>query len=335
MPCFKPLNAWVSSEDSLTGKKTIAFANYGSSPVESRLKLPCGRCIGCRLDRSRSWAIRCLKEAEQHQENCFITLTYNERNLPEGATLVKKHFQDFMKRFRKAYPDKKIRFFHAGEYGSEWQQLGGGEMVPIEGTIGRPHYHAIIFNHDFEDKIFYSKRNDVPLYISPKLQKIWGKGFSSVGTVTFESAAYVARYIMKKVTGDQADSHYQQVPATEEFLKLRVSPFTGEIYPILPEYTTMSRKPGIGKDWIDKYMDEVFPDDFVVVKGKKMPVPQYFRQIYQERDPEAAERLAKERLEKAKTNPDNSRKRLSARLKVAEARSKMLPRNLNSTRINQ
>lgn len=221
-----------------------------------------------------------------------------------------------------------IRFYHAGEYGSEFKQLAGGEWVPIEGTIGRPHYHAIIFNYDFKDKIFYSKRNGTPLYISPTLSRIWGKGFCSVGTVTFESAAYVARYIMKKVTGDQAESHYSQIPATEEYQKLRINPSSGEIYPIQPEYTTMSRRPGIGRDWIEKYMDEVFPNDEVIIGGKQMNTPNYYRQIYQEVNPDESERLANERMERARNSPDNTPERLESRFKCAQKRLGMLPRNL-------
>ena len=345
MGCFKPLDAWSPTERSASGKRIISFNKNDASPSWEKLRLPCGQCIGCRLDRSRSWAIRCLHEAQGWDDNCFITLTYSNEHLPGAASLVKKDFQDFMKRLRKEFVptnpfnrdiDKDrwqefhekhcIRFFHAGEYGVEWTD----NDLPIEGSIGRPHYHAIIFNHDFKDKIHYCNRNDTPLFISPTLSRIWGMGFCSVGTVTFESAAYVARYIMKKVTGDLADDHYAQLPHTEEYLRHRVDPSTGEIFRIQEEYTTMSRRPGIGRRWIEKYIDEVFPDDFVSINGQKLQTPGYYRDIYQERDPEAAEALCRARLEKARENPDNAPHRLEAREKVAKRKLGMLPRNLKT-----
>jgi len=120
--------------------------------------LPCGRCIGCRLERSRQWAVRMMHEASLHQDNCFITLTYDNEHLPKNASLVKRDFQLFMKRLRKAYPAVRIRFFHCGEYGEQY---------------GRPHYHAILFGFDFPDKYFLGKRNQFPVWRSASLERLW------------------------------------------------------------------------------------------------------------------------------------------------------------------
>ena len=179
-----------------------------SQIISQRSTVACGQCVGCRLERSRQWAIRCVHESQMHEQNCFITLTYSDEFLPENGSLQLKHFQDFMKRLR-FHVGGGIRFFHCGEYGEE---------------NGRPHHHAIIFNHDFADKKVWKTNNGVVLYRSKILEELWPYGFATVGCVSFESAAYVARYITKKVNGDMADSHYLGRE---------------------PEYITMSRRPGV------------------------------------------------------------------------------------------
>jgi hypothetical protein len=134
MPCYFPITAWRSKDGkNEAGKWPVVFkptAGY----LDKELKLPCGRCIGCRLERSRQWAVRCVHEASLHEKNCFITLTYSPENLPKDGSLDVSHFQKFMKRFRKRFGPG-IRFFHCGEYGE---------------SLSRPHYHACIFGFDFE-----------------------------------------------------------------------------------------------------------------------------------------------------------------------------------------
>lgn len=265
-------------------------------PVE----VPCGQCVGCRLERSRQWAIRCYHEAQLHEENAFITLTYDDDHLPEGSTLVKKHYQDFMKRLRFRYRDRTIRYFQCGEYGE---------------TTHRPHYHACLFGFDFTDKRLFSTRGGVRLYTSDELNLIWGMGHCTVGEVTFQSAAYVARYIMKKVTGDEAEKHYEIL-----------DPDTGEIYSREPEYTTMSRRPGIGKGWLEKYHDEVYPSDFIVVNGVRMQPPKYYDAQQPE---ESLEWLKHARVKRAASRAhDNTPERLRTREKVKKAQLGHLKRTV-------
>ncbi|AXH74125.1 MAG: replication initiator protein [Microviridae sp.] len=191
MPCFKPLDAWRDPSNP-SGKLIFSYnAKRCGSPAPD-LKVPCGQCVGCRLERSRQWAIRCVHEASLHKKNCFITLTYNDEHLPENSSLDYRVFQLFMKRLRKKYGDN-IRFYMCGEYGE---------------NFGRPHFHACLFNHDFSDKKLWKTVNKMPLFRSAELEELWPFGFSSIGSVTFESAAYVARYIMKKITGEAAEKHY-------------------------------------------------------------------------------------------------------------------------------
>lgn len=201
------------------------------------------------------WATRCLHEASLYKENCFLTLTYDEENLPWDQSVNKKHFQDFMKRLRSANNDKRIRYFHCGEYGEE---------------LRRPHYHALIFNHDFQDRTLWKKNPNGDLYTSETLSKLWPMGFSTVGAITWGSAAYCARYTQKKITGQKADDHYWGITDTGIEIQLE------------PEYATMSLKPGIGKDWFDRFKDDCFPSDFITVAGKKKRIPKYYDKLLAE-----------------------------------------------------
>lgn len=248
MPCFRPLTAYRTRERDEKGKFGIVF-NPVKGYADIRQQVPCGQCIGCRLERSRQWAIRCVHEASLHDENCFITLTYDDKHLPRDGSLHVEDFQKFMKRVRKKHEDKKIRFFHCGEYGD---------------AMGRPHFHAIIFGLDFRDRKGYTIRKGSVLS-SDELAQLWPNGFNAVGDVTFESAAYVARYITKKVTGDRAEKHYE-----------RIDYKTGEVINLRPEYTTMSRRPGIAHGWIEKYHPEVYPCDEVIMRGRQMKPPRYY-----------------------------------------------------------
>lgn len=271
--------------------------------------VPCGQCIGCRLERSRQWAIRCTHEVSLHEKNCFITLTYAPEYLPKGGTLVKKHFQDFMKRLR-FFNGSGIRYFHCGEYGEKTQ---------------RPHYHALLFNFDFSDKIldpldrrpeFLRQQN--PTYISAHLSDLWPFGRSNIGTATFESAAYVARYITKKVTGKNAIDHYNEIDYN-----------TGEILnEKIPEYITMSRRPGIGHNWFKQYTSDVFPGDYVVLRGKKMKPPKYYDTQYEILDPRHFKKIKQNRLASAEKHCNNNTSdRLLVREEIQYEKFKLLKRN--------
>lgn len=271
--------------------------------------VPCGQCSGCRLERSRQWAIRCFHEASLYNANSFVTLTYSDTFLPEDRSVSVREMQLFMKRLRKRFGPR-IRFFACGEYGE---------------LLGRPHYHVCLFNHDFEDRV-YLKDNESgdALYTSESLLKIWSDpvsgyplGHCLIGDVTFQSAAYVARYIMKKITGEAADNHY-----------VYVDPLSGDRRILAPEFVTMSRRPGIGKLFLDKYKDDIYPGDFVVVNGKKVKVPRYYDQQYEIAYPDEYAKLKRARkaaVEKHKWN--NTDRRLRVREKVHAARMGMLPRS--------
>lgn len=301
MPCYHPLTGYRSrTTNSSTGKRNIVF-NLQDGFKDQPVELPCGQCIGCRLERSRQWAIRCVHEASLYRNNCFITLTYNDDNLPPNQSLVKKDFQDFMKRLRKSLPQK-IRVYYCGEYGE---------------NFGRPHYHACIFGHDFSDKLLKKENaNGDNLYVSQKLEKLWGKGHCLIGNVTFESAAYVARYLMKKVTGKKADAHYNKIDLA-----------TGEIFERLPEFTNMSKS--IGKAWFEKYSSDIYPDDFIVLRNKKLKPPKFYNARYELAYPEDYAKIKIARGRAAKKHSDNNtRDRLDVREYIQLEKANQLKRTI-------
>jgi hypothetical protein len=162
-----------------------------------------------------------------------------------------------------------------------------------------------LFNFDFSDKYLWKEDNGYKLYRSPSLEALWPYGHSSVGTATFESAAYVARYILKKVTGDSADDHYLS----------KVNPFTGEVFKLKPEYTTMSRRPGIASAWYDLYKDDVHSSDSVVIRARQMRPPRFYDSRYELTNPEDFEALKEARKRKAEPlAKDLTEPRLAARL---------------------
>ncbi len=301
MTCYSPLKGWRSATVNSSGKRPIVFIR-SSAFTDLPIEIPCGQCIGCRLEKSRQWAIRCSHEAQLHDENAFITLTYSDDHLPDDHSLQLNHFQKFMKRLRKSLPQK-IRFYHCGEYGE---------------IYGRPHYHACIFGHSFPDKTPWKKVNKEMLYRSAQLEKLWPYGYSSVGNVTFQSAAYVARYILKKITGDQAKNHYTWYDQT-----------TGEIHQKVPEYTTMSRRPGIGSAWYKKFKTDVFPDDFIVLNNVKMRPPKYYDGLYELDHTKDYETMKRKRKQQAKKHSeDQTPERLKVRCQVQQAQINLLPRKI-------
>lgn len=297
MPCYRPLQAWRGRAVSPSGKRPLVF-NVAHGFADMPIKVPCGQCIGCRLEHSRQWAMRCMHEASLHEENCYLTLTYREEELPAGGTLVLSDFQKFMKRLRK-YSGADIKMFHCGEYGE---------------ANGRPHYHAIIFGFDFDDKVLFNIVNGHRLYISGRLSRLWPHGHSTIGAVTFESAAYVARYTLKKRTGPSADAHYE-----------RVDPDTGEIFQIKPEYATMSK--GIGREWFKKFRSDCYPSDFVIVRGVKCLPPKFYDRELEAVEPKLVRRVKGSRTRRAKRHAeDQTSARLRVREKCHTARAKLLPR---------
>ena len=229
--CLNP-NLVRSRLDSDTGAiKTVFLGkagivdphNFGEPFVDKEWysTVPCGKCRECKMDYARQWANRMVLESQEWPQNLFFTATYNNANLPINSTsgfptLDKRDVQLFMKRLRKFFTGRKIRFYFSGEYGT---------------NTHRPHYHAILFNlglSDFPDRRIHSYNElKQPLYYSPTLEKLWGHGFILMSDVTWKTCNYVARYVDKK-------SRLEDVP------------MTNGIFDWEPEFSLSSRRPGIG-----------------------------------------------------------------------------------------
>jgi len=292
-----------SNELNDNGNRFITFSHrngYQDLPVF----LPCGKCIGCRLEYSRWWALRCVNESQLYEENSFITLTYNNEHLPSDHGLHKDELQKFMKRLRKKYNGKTIRYFGCGEYGD---------------NTSRPHYHLCLFNYSPKDKIQLRSREirryqgqekvkGDDLYKSQEISDLWqGRGFNTVGSLKFESAAYVARYVTKKIKGPQAEKVY------------------GERQ---PPFAVMSRRPGIGRGWIEKYKNDIYAKDYFKYNGRNLRPCRYYDEFLKKEDPERYKQIKEKRFKDQEKYPDhqeNMRKQYVKNLK----NKKLLKRSLH------
>lgn len=288
MSCYHPLKGFIIGKTD-AGKNIMKITSYEvdhlERPDESRsympimekekvysdvvypsYDIPCGHCIGCRLQYSLDWAARIVCESAQFSENYFITLTYDDAHLPLSsglvpdtgeivttATLVKEDWQKFMKRLRKAYdkkyPDEKLRFYMAGEYGDK---------------NFRPHYHAIIFNLHLDDLQFYKRCGDFNYYVSPWLNELWPFGYVVVGECNWQTAAYVARYVTKKLNGKVAEKY--------------------EMLGLIPEFALMSRRPGIASAYCEEKGKHLLDYEYMIVStpdgGRKFRPPKYFKRKF-------------------------------------------------------
>ena len=291
LPCYHPLKAFVLGEKD--GKRLLKVTSYEVDHLErSRegfacmrspsigrpgdvtefIEIPCGKCSGCRIQRSREWANRCMLELEYHKSSYFVTLTYDDAHVPihyysdpatgealPSMSLVKRDFQLFMKRLRKKFGEG-IRFFASGEYGS---------------LTFRPHYHAIIFGLELDDLVPYKRSAQGFQYFnSASLQEVWPNGFAVVAPVTWETCAYTARYVMKKLTGPEAEFY--------------------ENFNIVPEFSLMSRKPGIARQYYEDHPD-LYDHEFINIStekgGRKFRPPKYYDKLFDVDCPEESARL--------------------------------------------
>lgn len=242
MRCTRPLKCGFQADG-----KTLSFSSKNASNEYASFQLPCGKCLQCRLEYGRQWAIRCIHEAQMHENNCFITLTYDDDHL-KSDKLIYSDFQNFMKKLRKLQDDP-IGVFVTGEYGEKTK---------------RPHWHACLFNWMPKDANYkYSNERGDQVYESETLKKLWPNGISEFGSVTFESAGYVARYAAKKLTHGKDQEH--------------------DYHPI----SKKSSKNAIGKKWLEKYYTDVFNYGKIVLPdGKTCGIPRYYEKWFQKNHPE-------------------------------------------------
>lgn len=297
MSCYHPLKAFRTP----TG---VVFQELSRHDIIGQIELPCGQCIGCRMRRATDWTLRVQHEASCWEENCFVTLTYGRNALPPYGSLEHGDFQRFLKRVRKEFHPRVIRYYMCGEYG------------PVG---GRPHYHACLFNLNFlGDRVECGKsKSGAKMYNSPQLEKLWGHGRVTVQDLCRETAGYCARYIMKKILGAAADAAYEVI--TED----------GEIVQKKPEYAAMSLKPGIGAAWFAKYAGDAYPRDYVVADGKKLTPPKYYDKLFKRRKDAREDEMMFKREERGRAAyQDNTPERRIVREKVHIARVSTLRRDL-------
>lgn len=270
MACYAPMNGKRITE---FGSSTIKIYPEGSTAGD--ISIPCGKCIGCRLDYSLQWGVRCYLETLSWDHNYFITLTYSPENLPTTLTptedglpveignLISDHLKKFMKDLRSYYDyhfnHQNIRFFGSGEYGDKTY---------------RPHFHIILFNLPIPDLKFYKKSwNGDNYYNSEILNNIWGKGHVVIGDVSYESAAYVARYVMKKQIGG-GSLHSERVNR---------------------EFVRMSRMPGIGRKYFEENYKIIYRDGSITIPTvngiRAVKPPSYFDRLYETIDPDHLEAI--------------------------------------------
>lgn len=254
MRCTSPRQAGYKS-DGVT--VTFSAREYGREFIG--WQVPCGKCLSCRLEYAREWAVRCVHEAQMHAHNSFITLTYSDDRL-ESPKLNYGHFQTFMKDLRSyldgAGIDHQIGFFVTGEYGD---------------IRKRPHWHACLFGYDWtlvpekfnQPSYKYSNERGDKIYESDFLSHVWDRGIAEFGSVTFESAGYCARYAAKKLVHGNDQDH--------------------EFHPV----SKKSSKYAIGKSWLEKYYRDVFNYGRIVLEdGSQCGVPRYYERWFKEHHPE-------------------------------------------------
>lgn len=282
------MKAWRSATVNPSGRRSLVFNPQQAMCRDAVIRVQCGRCIRCRLARAYSWAARCVHEASLYEDNIFITLTYDDDHLPSLGSLHYPDFQNFMKRLRN-YSEyrrgRSFKYYMCGEYGEE---------------VNRPHYHALLFDFKFHDqKPVRLLDSSYPHWKSDTLSEIWGKGLVDIGTVTQDSAQYVASYCTKIFRSDD---------------QWKVDLFYGGRS---PEFGHMSQ--GLGLKWLDRFHSDVYNHDAVVMKGgAKMRPPRYYDSKYELLYPNEAEVVFAKRR-KWRTKRDESWRAYCAREEITRA----------------
>lgn len=279
MPCFHPIKGYRLNDGGVTLDGQDPRRAIGQTG-DNLASVPCGQCLGCLMRRTRDWAIRMRHEAKSHKRNCFLTLTYDGEHLPADGSLDLVHWQRFADRMRKRMGA--FRYYHCGEYGPQ--------------TL-RPHYHACVFGLDFSSDwrpTARSKSGEL-MYESKVLEELWPMGYATAQPFTEATAAYTAGYVVEK-------AEFAHWCATHE----KVNPHTGEVWEVRPAYATMSKRPGIGSEWLKKYADDIYLEDFAIsASGQRARPPRYYDRKLKEEDPERFAEVEARRREKAQKHDDD------------------------------
>lgn len=298
MVCYNPVLLFpLSGVTTKSGKQHMSvygsLANYPHLASDPRfIRGSCGQCVGCRLEYSRQWAMRAVHELEFHEHSCFCTFTFDNLHLPSDLSVSVRTHQLLMKRIRKEFGSG-IRFIMSSEYGEKF---------------GRPHYHYCLFGLYLPDKEYLYSCNGVKYYTSEAIQSVWPYGRVIVGDVTFESVAYVARYVLKKA------SSADRFPNRNK------------------EFLLVSRKPGLGYQWLQKYGSNTYDNDYVIIRGKKMKPPKYYDSKWAESNPDWIEQIKNNRISSMVAHEENnSFDRLVVRERCHQSKASRLLRPLDNS----
>lgn len=251
MACYHPSRVTISRK---------GVPGFLPLRVLDKVRVPCGHCLGCRTDQARAWAIRLVHEGVTSSPAWFVTLTYSPKEIPEHGSLCARDFTLFIKRLRGMHESERISYYVAGEYGDQ---------------TARPHYHAVLYGARFLDRALLAVRNGAEVYRSASLERAWRYGLCEFTGLNFGAARYVASYVRKKVRQrDNPDAY------------LRVDRSTGELVDIEREYGRMSRRPAIGRRWIERFWSDIYPRDFVVMDGGEYKPPRYYDKWMEKYQPE-------------------------------------------------
>lgn len=291
MACAAPMRAYKASHGRLVFFKRNE-KEYHQEPYTG-LQVPCGTCILCREEQARQTAVRITHEATCHAANSFITLTYNNANLPKYGSLDYGHLEKFWKRLRKQIGE--LRYYAVGEYGDR---------------TFRPHYHACIFGHDFTENAVIVQDTPHRLWINHELTRCWGLGDVKVGALTFETARYTASYVTKKLRSKQR--------------YVRIDEDTGELIAVQQPKARMSRN--LGKDWWLQWGHQVTDHDYVVINGTEQKPPKaYDRWLLQSGNEAKLIQIKERRQARAKAETQDQTR---ARARNAHARAERKTKTL-------
>lgn len=278
--------------------------SHHKSDFREEVQVPCGKCIGCKLDHASMWQTRIMMEAKEWKSCYHITLTYNNKHLRRKYglnQLCKKDLQDFLKRLRYYFEgheewvnpktgeyEKPIRYYACGEYGNEGTRASNG---------GNPHYHIAMFNLKLDDlKLYKLNKHGDPIFKSKKLQSIWGLGFCTIEELNFETAGYVARYVQKKAGIKPKEREY----TGERVKEWRIDERNGQPYEHIikkqrikkglqvEEFQTMSRAVGIGRKYWEENKEKIKRNNGILMKIKDIvkikPLPKYYKKLWEQED---------------------------------------------------
>lgn len=270
MYCHHPLELHAAPGLTEAGKRAYTFDLRDSLDPDRRIdtlhiQVPCGQCIACRVRKAQEWSARLwLEWKSTDSPSCFLTLTYDDDHLPSDRSLHVEDYQLFLKRLRRALEPVKIRYYCAGEYGSQ---------------LERPHFHLLIFGTDFgADKLPIANvfnRLHPDYYISSLVARCWPNGFHTIAPLSDACICYVAKYVIKKATGKASDEWY-----------------AGR----RPEFGIGSK--GIARDWYDRYSEDLWAHDHFRWgdRFKRCRPVRYFERILEKNDFDRLTNIKMERI---------------------------------------